>query len=99
MHLFLILSLLLSLSCSLFPILSLLLSLFWRLAKVYVATNRKTKEKVAIKVISLKLVKGKEDSILTEINIMKRVNHPNIVRLIEFFNDSKHDTMYLICEL
>ena len=35
----------------------------------------------------------------TEIAILKKLTHPNIVQLIEVMNDPKHDTVYMVFEL
>lgn len=40
---------------------------------------------VAIKVIPKKLVKGHFDLVLSEVNVLKDLSHPNIVRLHETF--------------
>jgi serine/threonine protein kinase len=48
-------------------------------------TDNKTKEKYAMKVIEKARSKGFESQIVQEITILKRVQHPNIVRLFECF--------------
>ncbi|KAL1245605.1 Calcium/calmodulin-dependent protein kinase type 1 [Trichinella spiralis] len=52
---------------------------------------------VAIKCIDKKLVKGKEESMQNEINVLSRLRHPNIVRLIETFEDKSN--YYLVMDL
>eukprot|EP00045_Choanoeca_perplexa_P012708 m.140620 g.140620 ORF g.140620 m.140620 type:complete len:746 (-) comp16107_c0_seq1:104-2341(-) len=40
------------------------------------------------------------DNVLTqEVNILKRINHPNAVKLYEVINDPEHDIMYMVMEL
>lgn len=50
-----------------------------------------------------KIIVGKNkyayDSIQTEIAVLKKLDHPNIVRLFEIIDDPKHDKLYLITEL
>ena len=35
----------------------------------------------------------------TEIAILKKLTHPNIVRLVEVMNDPAHDIVYMLFEL
>ncbi|XP_015117431.1 calcium/calmodulin-dependent protein kinase type 1 isoform X2 [Diachasma alloeum] len=51
----------------------------------------------AVKIIDKKALKGKEDSLENEIRVLRRLKHPNIVQLLETFED-KHK-VYLIMEL
>ncbi|CAL4115094.1 unnamed protein product, partial [Meganyctiphanes norvegica] len=51
----------------------------------------------AIKIIDKKALKGKEDSLENEIKVLRRLSHPNIVQLLETFED-KHK-VYLVMEL
>nr|XP_018916976.1 PREDICTED: calcium/calmodulin-dependent protein kinase type 1-like isoform X2 [Bemisia tabaci] len=51
----------------------------------------------AVKIIDKKALKGKEDSLENEIKVLRRLTHPNIVQLLETFED-KHK-VYLIMEL
>ena len=64
---------------------------------VYLAQNLYTKEKVAIK----KIIKSKEDylsdnEILDEIEILKNLEHPDIVKIIEFYNTE--EAFYIVNE-
>ncbi|XP_063591816.1 calcium/calmodulin-dependent protein kinase type 1-like [Penaeus indicus] len=52
---------------------------------------------VAIKIIDKKALKGKEDSLENEIKVLRRLQHPNIVQLMETYEDREH--VYLIIEL
>jgi serine/threonine protein kinase len=67
--------------------------------KVKLATNEKTGQKVAIKVINKKNLKAKqmEEEIKREIAIMKQLKHPNVVKLFEVL-DSK-ENIYMVLEL
>ncbi|XP_076681652.1 calcium/calmodulin-dependent protein kinase I isoform X2 [Andrena cerasifolii] len=51
----------------------------------------------AVKIIDKKALKGKEDSLENEIKVLRRLKHPNIVQLLETFED-KHK-VYLVMEL
>jgi len=59
--------------------------------------NKQTKEKFAVKIIDKSKCKGKENMIDTEISILSKVHHENIVRLYDLYQiDNK---IYLIMEL
>ena len=64
---------------------------------VRVGINKKTSEKVAIKVIDKKTLGDKTDMIQSEVEILKRITHPNIVELKEMFETSS--VIYLVMEL
>ncbi|XP_073990439.1 calcium/calmodulin-dependent protein kinase I isoform X4 [Rhodnius prolixus] len=51
----------------------------------------------AVKMIDKKALKGKEDSLENEIKVLRRLTHPNIVQLLETFEDKQK--VYLIMEL
>ncbi|KAK1426506.1 hypothetical protein QVD17_15180 [Tagetes erecta] len=67
-------------------------------AKVYHARNIHTDQNVAIKAINKQkiLKSGLTDNIKREISIMRRLNHPNIVRLLEVLADKKR--IYFVLE-
>ncbi|KAI7875501.1 Pkinase-domain-containing protein [Lichtheimia hyalospora FSU 10163] len=52
---------------------------------------------VAIKVIPKRLVKGHFDLVLSEVNVLKDLTHPNIIRLHETFES--RDKFYMVFEL
>lgn len=41
-----------------------------------------SKREVALKVIKKKLVKGKEADVMSEMEVLKDLDHPNIVRIL-----------------
>jgi len=61
------------------------------------ATDRKTGKKYAIKIIDRAKCKGKESMIETEVNILKRVRHENIIELYELYEIE--NKIYLVMEL
>mmetsp|Transcript_42350 Transcript_42350/g.64983 ORF Transcript_42350/g.64983 Transcript_42350/m.64983 type:complete len:129 (-) Transcript_42350:589-975(-) len=67
-------------------------------ATVKKAKHRQTQERFAVKVLSKKKM-TEEDKIAmrTEIEILKQVDHPNIVKLIDVFEDDRH--LCLVMEL
>jgi calcium/calmodulin-dependent protein kinase I len=64
---------------------------------VRVGINKKTSEKVAIKVIDKKTLNDKADMIQSEVEILKKITHPNIVLLKDLFETPTH--IYLVMEL
>jgi len=66
---------------------------------VYLAVNKKNGEKVAVKTIDKKAASTQQDQarLKTEVEILKKVRHPNIVCLKDMFETS--DKLYLIMEL
>jgi len=51
----------------------------------------------AIKVIDKKALKGKEDSLENEIRVLRRLEHPNVVKLFEAYESKS--SVYLVMEL
>merc|ERR1719203_2490659 len=51
----------------------------------------------AIKVIDKKALKGKEDSLENEIKVLRRLDHPNVVKLLEAYESKSY--VYLVMEL
>jgi len=65
---------------------------------VYKATNIKSKEEFAVKCIKKKMVEGDDIKLLRrEIQIMKKLNHTNILKLYEVYEDD--ESFYLVMEL
>lgn len=52
---------------------------------------------VAVKVIAKKNVKGHEHMVYEEMELLKRLNHPHIVKFYEWFESSKN--FYIVTEL
>ena len=62
------------------------------------ATEKKSGDKYAIKCIKKTMVEGEDIKLLRrEIKIMKRVDHPNILKLFEVFEDDEE--FFLVMEL
>ena len=67
-------------------------------SNIYKGYHKHTKEMVAIKEISLETLNKYEKSLRRETQIMRQLNHPNIVRLIESMIDDKTDNVYMVME-
>jgi len=66
-------------------------------SKVYRAVNATSGEAVAVKSIPKKLIRGKEDSINNEIAVLRCLQHPNIVQLLEIYDNKSH--LHLVMQL
>jgi len=66
-------------------------------SEVKQAIHKETKKMVAIKIIDRAKCKGKESMIQSEIEILKKVEHPNIIKLYDMFESP--DKIYLVMEL
>lgn len=68
------------------------------MAIVYKAVHNITMEEVAIKVIQKKRLYPEEiEDVMTEVRVLKSLDHPNIVRIKEFVEDDEN--YYIIMEL
>jgi serine/threonine protein kinase len=66
-------------------------------SEVRLGTEHRTGKQFAIKIVDRSKCKGKEDMIETEVKILTRIDHPNIVKLYEKFEfDNK---LFLVMEL
>ena len=70
-----------------------------RTSIVRLITHKVTQERRAVKIISKSLLKSpsQQQMFFNEISVLKQLDHPNIVQLCEFFQDSKN--YYIITEL
>lgn len=60
-------------------------------ATVRRAKKRDTGERFAVKILSKrKMTEDDKMSLEIETEIMKRVDHPNIVKMVDFFEDNDH---------
>lgn len=61
--------------------------------------NRDTKEEFAMKILSIEKIKENRltDQVKREISILRQLDHPNIVRIVEVLKNKRH--MFLITEL
>lgn len=66
-------------------------------SEVYRAVQKDTHKEYAIKVIKKDALKGKEEALQMEVQVLQKVKHRNIVELFELF-DSK-SKLYLVMEL
>eukprot|EP01087_Luapelamoeba_hula_P012824 TRINITY_DN361_c0_g1_i1.p1 TRINITY_DN361_c0_g1~~TRINITY_DN361_c0_g1_i1.p1 ORF type:complete len:351 (-),score=82.96 TRINITY_DN361_c0_g1_i1:244-1296(-) len=65
---------------------------------VYSATRKKDKEEFAVKCIKKEMVEGEDIKLLRrEVQIMKRLDHPNILKLYEVYEDDVQ--FFLVMEL
>lgn len=67
-------------------------------SSIYKAYNKYSKEMVAVKEISLDTLNKYEKSIKNETDIMKKLNHPYIVKLYDTIIDEETDNVYLVME-
>ncbi|RHZ54058.1 hypothetical protein Glove_431g23 [Diversispora epigaea] len=66
-------------------------------AVVKECTNKKTGENYAIKIISKRVIKGKEQMLTTELEILKKIKHPNLISLRDLY-ESKNG-VYIVTDL
>ncbi len=68
-------------------------------ATVYKGYNKETKEKVAVKIFELDNVNKKiERRAFREINILKTLDHPNIIKIYDYFHSKENNNIYLFLE-
>lgn len=58
----------------------------------------KVMNKTKLKKIFISKNKVAYSAVETEMAILKKLNHPNIVKLYEIIDDPKHEKLYLITE-
>lgn len=64
---------------------------------VYCCMDKSNQQFCALKLIDKSKCRGRDDMIYNEVKILKQLNHPNVVKLIEEFDHSTQ--LYLILEL
>ena len=65
--------------------------------EVFLCTHYETKEQRAVKWVKKEYLNEKEtQAIVNEINVLKSLDHPNIVRIYEFFDDTQY--LYIVME-
>ena len=62
---------------------------------VYKCEHRTTKQVRAVKIVSKKKIKNME-KFQMEINILQKLDHPNVLKLFEYFDEEKD--IYLVTE-
>jgi 3-phosphoinositide dependent protein kinase-1 len=67
-------------------------------AKVYVTKRKKCKRLLAAKVMEILFIvkHGKQNSVLTEVRLLKRLQHPNLIKLFCSFKTKEH--LFLITD-
>lgn len=66
---------------------------------VVAVRHRLTGDLYAMKVVSLETMGGTLDELTVEINIQKTLDHPNICKIFESFEDSKTKEVYIVMEI
>jgi len=67
-------------------------------SRVYKGYNIDTKEKVAIKEVDLDITEHMKKFMVREIDVLKKMSHPNIVKLLDVIENNETNTIYLILE-
>lgn len=66
-------------------------------SEVYLVKNRKTGQLAAAKMMSKKdMDQTDKDAVVAEVNFMRKLQHPNIVQFIDYFDEDEY--MYVIIE-
>ena len=66
-------------------------------AVVYQVTNKTTNKDYALKVIAKKKIKGKEHVVDGELELLRKIQHPHIIALIEVIDGKKN--LYIVTEI
>ena len=66
-------------------------------AVVHECMNRSNRSAFALKIIDKTKCKGREFMITNEVSILRRIHHPNVIRLVEDFD--YYNELYLVTEL
>lgn len=64
---------------------------------MYKAVHKKTGEIRSIKLIEkMNVEEEREGELFSEVKVLKKMDHPNIMKIYEFSSDAKY--YYLVCE-
>lgn len=67
-------------------------------AEVLLGTHKKTQKKFAVKVIDKEVTaEADKEALATELRILKRINHPNVVKFFDFYDSPQK--AYVVLEL
>uniref|UniRef100_A0A6B2LAP7 Protein kinase domain-containing protein n=1 Tax=Arcella intermedia TaxID=1963864 RepID=A0A6B2LAP7_9EUKA len=66
-------------------------------SKVKEGIDRESKQKVAIKIVYKEHVSAKPDMLRNEVEILLKIDHPNVIKLIDLFDTEQR--LYLVMEL
>jgi len=66
-------------------------------AVVKLCTDKRTGNQYALKIINKKSIQGRETMLTTELNVLKKVDHPNVVALHDLFETK--NAVYIITDL
>ena len=61
------------------------------------ATRKLDKTVCAVKILNKVALRGKESMIQSEISVLKQVHHPNIIKLLDLFENQRY--VLLVCQL
>jgi len=56
-------------------------------------------EYYAMKIIKRSKIQHNKDSLISELEALKKLSHPNIIKLYEIIDDPKEPNIYLILDL
>lgn len=64
---------------------------------VFIAKSKKLDQQMAIKIISKSKIHQNQESLLSELMILRTLDHPNIVKLFEVYDNKSH--YYVVTEV
>jgi len=66
-------------------------------SQVKIGIAKHSGEKVAVKIVNKKQVKHKPEMLTNEVEILLKIDHPNVIKLLDLFDTP--ETLYLVMEL